>query len=69
MSKYTQLKDGDSFEIERTDGIIKLGCCECGLVHCFDIGINKNGRGIYLSITRDNRATGQRRRYNKFDKK
>lgn len=66
---YIQLKDGDSFEIERTGGVINLGCCDCGLVHKFDVGISKNNNRIYFTITRDSRATGQRRRYNKFDKK
>jgi len=66
--RYKQLKNGDSFEIERTGGIINFGCCDCGLVHRFTVGINKNGGGIYFSITRDNRATGQRRRFNNFPK-
>lgn len=66
---YKQLKKGDSFEIDRTGGVINFSCCDCGLVHRFEVSINKNNNNIYFSISRDNRATGQRRRYNKFYKK
>ena len=67
-SSYIKLKNGDSFEIEKTGGVINFSCCDCGLVHRFTVGINKNGGGIHFSITRHNRATGQRRRRNKYEK-
>lgn len=66
--KYIQLKNGDSFEIEKTGGIINFSCCDCGLVHRFAITIEKSGN-VGFALERNNRATGQRRRYNKFDKK
>jgi hypothetical protein len=66
--KYIQLKDGDCFEIEKTGGVINFSCCDCGLVHRFAISIEKNGN-IGFALERNNRATGQRRRHNKFDKK
>jgi len=65
-TKYIKLKNGDSFEIDISGGEINFSCCDCGLVHRFTIGINKSG--IHFVIKRDNRATGQRRRHNKFDK-
>lgn len=39
----------------------KFGCCDCGLVHRAQFRI-RNGR-IEWRVWRDNRATGQKRRY------
>lgn len=66
MSTYTELNDLDQFEIEATGGIIHISCCDCGLVHKFSFAIEKNGN-IGIALERDNRATGQRRRFNEFE--
>ena len=65
--KYITLNNGDSFEIER-GGVINMGCCDCGLVHNILVAI-KGNNNVRLTIFRDNRRTGQKRRFNKFDKK
>lgn len=41
----------------------KMACCDCGLVHNIDFRTHK-GR-IQLRARRNNRATGQLRRYKK----
>ena len=43
----------------------KMACCDCGLVHRFDFKLEKSGnrRFILFRVFRDNRATGQIRRY------
>ena len=65
--KYVQLNSGDSFEIKNPGGMVNFGCCDCGLVHNFAIVVNKDS--IEFGIKRDNRRTGQRRRYNNFPMK
>ena len=63
MKDGYQVFDGDSFEME--DGeILYLECCECSLVHKIKFSIK--GNKATLTPTRDNRRTGQRRRYNKI---
>ena len=39
----------------------KLGCCDCGLVHDMDFRIS--GRRIEFRVARNNRSTGQVRRW------
>lgn len=44
----------------------KLACCDCGLVHRLNFRLVKRssgGRFIQFQVFRDNRATGQIRRY------
>ena len=67
-SKYVQLNDGDAFEIDKEGGHLYFACCDCGLVHDFAFAIEENGN-IGIALARDNRRTGQRRRYHSFDKK
>ena len=47
----------------------KLACCDCGLVHAMNFRIVPNdcgpGKKIQFSAERDNRATGQIRRWMK----
>ena len=66
-SSYIKLKNGDSFEIEKSGGIINMACCDCGLVH--NIAVARKSKKIIFTMMRDNRRTGQKRRYNKYDKK
>jgi len=44
----------------------KLACCDCGLVHRMDFRIY-SGR-VQFRVFRDERATGQMRRWNKARK-
>lgn len=68
MSKYTQRKDNEGFEVP--NGVpYKLACCDCGLVHQIVILVPslKKGTLIGMAAKRDNRATGQRRRWSKLN--
>lgn len=62
---YYQMKDGDTIELDKGGECIKFSCCDCGLTHKFTMKILDNGN-IGVMIIKDNRATGQLRRYNKF---
>lgn len=63
MTKYTQRKDNEGFEVP--NGVVyKLACCDCGLVHQIVIlapGVKK-GTLLGMAAKRDNRATAARRR-------
>jgi len=59
MSRYTQRKDGEGWEVKAGQAF-KIACCDCGLVHQVVIVIDDGKVGI--AAKRDNRATGQRRR-------
>lgn len=63
MSKYTEMEDG-WHEIPRRG--YKMMCCDCGLVHSIDFRIR--GRKLETKVDRDNRATGQARRWMKKSK-
>ena len=58
------LEDSDTFELK--DGVfMRHVCCDCGLVHLWEVRHSKNARVTVVTTHRDNRATGQRRRYMK----
>lgn len=61
--KYPKpLADGDVFELR--DGVpMRHVCCDCGLVHLWEVHHTKNARVTIVTTHRDYRATGQRRRY------
>lgn len=59
MSRYTQRKDSEGWEVKPGE-VFKLACCDCGLVHQVVIVIEDGKVGI--AAKRDARATGQRRR-------
>lgn len=42
--------------------ILRFQCCDCGLVHDIDIKADSD-EPITVTMTRNNRATGQIRRY------
>ena len=44
----------------------KMACCDCGLIHEMDFKIVKNR--VQFRARRNNRATGQFRRYNNQNK-
>ena len=64
MSKSIQLHDGDGFKIPKEGGIVRFACCDCGLVHDFRIAVEEDG-DIGFVIERNNRSTGQIRRWKK----
>lgn len=45
----------------------KMACCDCGLIHEMDFKIVKNR--VQFRARRNNRATGQFRRYNYYQNK
>lgn len=57
MNYYTQV-DG---EWVRPKPGYKMACCDCGLVHQIQFRLRKGK--VEFRAFRDNRATGQRRRY------
>jgi len=67
-SKYDAVENGVPFKIRLGKRCLKLACCDCSLVHDFDIKfISKNE--IELTIHRNNRATAAMRTANKKRKK
>ena len=65
MSRYEQVKDNEWTRPIRRG--YRARCCDCGLVHQVDFRIVREGRvrRIELRARRDNRATGQSRRWRK----
>ena len=60
-SKYKQFHDHKEIEVQPGIGL-NFACCDCALVHDLQVRL-ENGK-VFVSFTRDNRATGQlRRRY------
>jgi len=59
VSHYKREKDGEWFKVKR---IHRLMCCDCKLVHDVQFRLGKNNQ-IEMKATRNNRATGQTRRY------
>ena len=57
--KIDDIKDGEWIRPKKRGW--KQVCCDCGLVHRFDF--KRVGGEIYLRTFRDNRATGQVRRW------
>ena len=63
MSKlYPQRYDGEWVTVAR--GFHRLACCDCGLIHHINFRIKD--KKIQFQPFRDNRATGQKRRFNKY---
>ena len=63
--KYPKpLEEGDTFELK--DGVsIKHVCCDCGAVHIWEVSHSKNARITFVTVYKDRRATGQKRRHMK----
>jgi len=59
MSTYKDLEEKLDFNWRKQ--ILRFQCCDCGLVH--DIKYIAKGCRIKIITTRNNRATGQIRRY------
>lgn len=71
MTKYIQHQvknNGDLTKwIRPTRKGYKMACCDCGLVHNLDFRVRKEWRGLVIEFRagRNNRATGQIRRWMK----
>lgn len=61
MKSYPVLQNGEGLSIDPTKEILKLACCDCGLVHNIAFAIEDGLLGI--AMERNIRATGQIRRY------
>lgn len=60
-SKYKQFHDHKEIEVQPGIGL-NFACCDCALVH--DLQVRLEDGKVFVSFTRDNRATGQlRHRY------
>ena len=64
--KYSQIYEGQWVEPIKLNGF-RFACCDCKLVHRIDFRIR--GKKVQFRTFRDNRATGQTRRYNFGGKK
>jgi uncharacterized Zn finger protein len=60
-ASYPQIQDGEGFEVASGE-IMRLACCDCGLIHDVAFAIEKNGK-IGVALRRNNRSTAQRRRH------
>jgi uncharacterized Zn finger protein len=60
--KYYVLQDGERIELGNKGEVIRFACCDCGLVHQIAFAIENNGN-IGIAVKRDNRSTGQKRRW------
>lgn len=58
--KYIQVLDHQFVKLER---IFKTACCDCDLVHLWQLTKKKGVFGFVITL--DNRATAQRRRHRK----
>lgn len=57
---YKTLSDGE-WSGPTTRGLVKIACCDCGLVHLIQIRRTRAGQFIYRAW-RDMRATASKRR-------
>ena len=58
--RYAEVAPGEWVKPEMTG--YKMACCDCGLVHRLNFHVDEEGR-VWLQAFRDNRATGQTRRW------
>jgi len=61
-SKYRKYHDGDFQIIDTKGDLLKLACCDCGLVHYIGITIVDDSL-VKLQFVSDKRATAQLRRH------
>lgn len=66
--KHEVLEDGYTDWIKPNMSLYKASCCDCGLVHDFVFEIVEEVNSyIIFKVKRNNRATAQKRRNNKYD--
>ena len=62
VGKYRKYHDGDFQIIDTKGDLLKLACCDCGLVHFIGITIIDDSL-VKLQFASDKRATAQLRRH------
>lgn len=66
-SRFIQRYDGEGWD-QKDGQPFNMVCCDCGLVHTVVVmaGKEKDKGLIGFAVKRDNRSTGQRRRWKKI---
>jgi len=59
MSKYKTLQDGKTYRYDK-ESILRFACCDCGVVHDFDIGQTR--KYLYFRAIQKPRNSAQLRR-------
>lgn len=63
MTKYIKRKDYEEFLLNyKNHDILRLACCDCGLVHSFAFHKYRSGM-LGIAARREKRATAQLRRH------
>lgn len=68
IQRYTNMVDGDIATVKHGDHFY-LACCDCDLVHKITATYDPDNQMIVLTLCRDNRRTGQVRRWKKAKEK
>jgi hypothetical protein len=63
-NSYTQMVDGDIITCKHND-YFHFACCDCSLVHRIVARYDPDNEMVVLTVYRDNRRTGQMRRWKK----
>lgn len=69
--RYPRIKDYEGFEIDPKEEMLRLACCDCGLVHSIAIVVSRENPYkmpvspgmVKLAFRREPRATAQLRRH------
>lgn len=64
-SKYVIRKNGEIRKLNPQKSIDKIACCDCGLIHTVEYTVGHRQK-LTIKIWRDQRATGQRRRWQRI---
>lgn len=63
MAKYIKRKDYEEFLVNYKEReILRLACCDCGLVHSFAFHMYRGGK-LGIATSREKRASAQLRRH------
>ena len=60
---YIPMLSGKPIPVD-ADGVVKMQCCDCGLVHIYRI--TRKRHGYSLTAWRDNRCTSAQRRHGEW---
>jgi len=69
--KYPAVIDGEGIELKplrnskRAWQILRMACCDCGLIHSMAFAVEKNGN-LGIAVKREKRRTAARRRGKAF---
>lgn len=67
--KYRNIGNGEILRFSKVGTTMNLACCDCGLVHNVIVKTVRSGKekgSIDVVYIRDDRRTGQIRRWNKY---